>query len=133
MDFQIELGDTLNGTLRLFAKKNLCAEEIIRQRLVNREVAKETLFALYKRGYIANVKQKTFDDAATIELDDFFRLSVEGRDYIELHRVWWRRFWFRSVVCPVIVSFVTALNAQRIWHSFEPLMVLQKLQALLLP
>ena len=133
MDFQIELGNTLDGTLRLFAKKNLCAEEIIRQCLVDREVAKETLFALYKRGYIASVKHKIFDDATAIELEDFFRLSVEGRDYIELHRVWWQRFWFRSIVCPVIVSFVTALNAQRIWHSFEPFTVLQKLQALMLP
>lgn len=35
VDFQIELGDTLDGTLHLFAKKNLCAEEIIRQLLLS--------------------------------------------------------------------------------------------------
>ncbi len=51
MDFQFELGKTLDSTLRLFAKENLCAENIVSSRAVTREVAKETLFALYNRGY----------------------------------------------------------------------------------
>ena len=133
MDFQFELGDTLDSTLRMFPTKNLCAEDIIRQRCVDREIAKETLFALYKRGYIKSVAHKDYETSDAIELEDFFRLSVEGRDYMELHVVWWNRFWFRSVLCPLLVSFITALNAQRIWNSFEPVMVLQRVQALLSP
>ena len=119
MDFQFELGKTLDGTLRLFAKKNLCAENIISRRSVTREVAKETLFALYNRGYIANLERKTYESAEKIELADRFRITVEGRDFIELHAKWWARFWFRSIVCPVVVSFVTALNAVKILNVFK--------------
>ncbi|MBR3747054.1 MAG: hypothetical protein IKN27_08865 [Selenomonadaceae bacterium] len=119
MDFQFELGKTLDGTLRLFAKKNLCAEDIINRCAACREVAKETLFALYNRGYIANVDRKTYESAEKIELADRFRITVEGRDFIELHAKWWTRFWFRSIVCPVIVSFVTALNAVKILNTFK--------------
>ena len=119
MDFQFELGKTLDGTLRLFAKKNLCAENIISRRSVTREVAKETLFALYNRGCIANLERKTYESAEKIELADRFRITVEGRDFIELHAKWWARFWFRSIVCPVVVSFVTALNAVKILNVFK--------------
>lgn len=72
MDFQFELGKTLDGTLRLFAKKNLCAENIISRRSVTREVAKKTLFALYNRGCIANLERKTYESAEKIELADRF-------------------------------------------------------------
>ena len=119
MDFQFELGKTLDSTLRLFAKENLCAENIISRRSVTREVAKETLFALYNRGYIANLERKTYESAEKIELADRFRITVEGRDFIELHAKWWARFWFRSIVCPVVVSFVTALNAVKILNVFK--------------
>lgn len=119
MDFQFELGKTLDSALRLFAKKNLCAENIISRRSVTREVAKETLFALYNRGYIANLERKTYESAEKIELADRFRITVEGRDFIELHAKWWARFWFRSIVCPVVVSFVTALNAVKILNVFK--------------
>lgn len=126
MDFQSELGKTLDSTLRLFPKETLCAEDIISRRVVNREVAKEMLFALYNRGYIANVERKTYESADKIELADRFRITVEGTDFIELHRAWWARFWFRSIVCPVTVSFVTAVNAVHVWN------VLKKIWQLLL-
>lgn len=115
MDFQFELGKTLDSTLRRFPGNNLAPASLINEG-VDYEVALETFFALYSRGYIKNVERKSYESADKIELDDRFRITVEGRDFIELHQVWWCRFWFRSIVCPVIVSFITALTADKVWH-----------------
>ena len=116
MDFQFELGKTLDNTLRNFSDKKLAPAFLINTYATDYEIALEIFFALYKRGYIKNVDHKEYCRADDIDIGDHFRITVEGRDYIELNVVWWRRFWFRSIVCPIIVSFVTAVNADRVWH-----------------
>ncbi len=119
MDFQFELGKTLDTTLRKFSSKELAPAYLINTYGTDYEIALETFFALYKRGYIKNVESKEYVRAEVIDIGDHFRITVEGRDYIELHVIWWRRFWFRSIVCPIIVSFVTALSADRVFHFFS--------------
>ena len=116
MDFQFELGNTLDTALRLFQSNELAPSFLINTYATDYEIALETFFALYKRGYIKNVERKEYNRADDIDIGDHFRITVEGRDYIELHVIWWCRFWFRSIVCPVIVSFIIALNADRMWH-----------------
>ena len=108
MDFQFELGDTLDTALRLFQRNELAPSFLINTYATDYEIALETFFALYKRGYIKNVERKEYNRADDIDIGDHFRITVEGRDYIELHVIWWCRFWFRSIVCPVIVYYVKA-------------------------
>ncbi len=118
MDFQFELGNTLDSTLRKFPNKELASAFLINTYGTDYEVALETFLALYNRGYIKNVKRKSYESANNIDIGDQFRITVEGRDYIELHKKWWCRFYIRLIVCPIIVSFITALNADRAWHWF---------------
>ena len=118
MDFQFELGNTLDTTLRKFPDKELCPENIICEE-IDGEVATEIFFALYKRNYIKSVEHKEFNNAADIELGDFFSLSVEGKDYIELTHRWNVRFFLRFLLCPSVVSFVTAINAAPIWEFIK--------------
>ena len=120
-DFFNELGGTLDSTLRLFRQQNLSVEDIISLRNVDYGIASELLFALYRRGFIRNLDFKNYDKPADIDLNDFFRISIEGLDYLELHRNWWARFWFRSVVCPIVVSFITAINAEPLWNLIKKL------------
>ena len=119
MDFQFELGKTLDTALRKFSSEELAPAYLINTYGTDYEIALETFFALYKRGYIKSVESKEYVRAEAVDIGDHFRITVEGRDYIELHAIWWRRFWFRSIICPIIVSFVTALNADRIFHFFS--------------
>ena len=50
MDSQFELGNTLDGTLRLFQNNELAPASLINERGMDYEIALETFFALYKRG-----------------------------------------------------------------------------------
>lgn len=124
MDFQFELGNTLDKTLRGFEGKEFAPSFLINTRGTDYEVALEIFFALYNRGYIKNVDHKAYERADDIDVADKFRITVEGRDYIELHCIWYRRFWIRSLLCPVIVSFITALNAAPIWRAFKQIVQL---------
>ena len=118
-DFSTEIGTTLDSYLRLFQNDNLCAEDLISKKAINKEFAEEILFALYRRGHLRNVEWKEYQSPAEIDIADRFRISIEGVDYLELHKEWWKRFWFRSVVCPLIVSFVTSISANHICHAIK--------------
>lgn len=122
MEFGNEIGKTLDGVLRRFPNNDLCVDDIIEVYGVKYPVAQELIFALVRRGYIINVDapyDKKYVNPNDIDLVEKFRITVEGRDYLELHRVFWQRFWFRSIGCPVIVSFITALNAEPIFHLIK--------------
>ena len=108
-DFSNELGKTLDKYLRLFPSENYCAANLIEIHSIPLDVAKEILFALYRRDFIQSVDCKTYKKAADIQLEDFFRISIEGVDYLELHKKWWTRFWFSSLACPAAVSLLTSL------------------------
>ena len=117
LEFGNELGKTLDGVLRDFLERNLSVADLIMKYQIEGELITETMFALYQRGYIAEVQEnKQYDCYKKIYLDDEFRLTVEGRDYIELHDEYKTRFWLRFVVCPAVVSFITALNADKVWN-----------------
>ena len=77
------------------------------------------MFALYRRGYINNTNFKEYTKPVDIDITDVFEISVEGIDYLELHKHWWMRFWFRSLGCPAIIAFITAINAEYLWNSVK--------------
>lgn len=116
-EFGKEIGNTLDKVLRHFKIENLCAETVIAEYSVKADVAKEILFALYRREYIRSVEHKDYKNSDEIALSDNFRIAVEGIDYIELHKRWWQRFWFKSVGCPIVISFVIALGAETVYHG----------------
>ena len=108
-DFSNELGRTLDKYLRLFSSENLCLAYLIESHSLNINVAKEILFALYRRGFIRNIDCKTYRKPEDIQIEDFFQISVERTDYTELHQKWWLRFWFSSFACPAAVSLLTSI------------------------
>ena len=121
-DFAVELGKSLTQVLSDFKNKPICADYLIGIRQIEGDTAKECIFALYRRNYVRNVESKEFDSPSEISLADFFQITVEGINYLELYRKWWRRFWFRSIICPLVVSFLTAVNVNNAICFFSRLL-----------
>ena len=77
------LNDILYRNLQLFESENLYVEDIIVNNQVEGFIAKEIIFSLFQRGFIKNLEEKLFKTSADIELADCFRLTVEGKHYLE--------------------------------------------------
>lgn len=83
MQSEIKLGENLHRNLCFFEVEPLCVEDIIVKNQVEGDIAKEIIFSLQKRGYIKNVDDKNYNLATDIELGDLFRLTAEGKNYLE--------------------------------------------------
>lgn len=102
-----KLGKTLLKTLRQFHHgEQLTIDDFIRKERIDGEIVQQRLFALARRGYIEKT-QGECRTLADIGAGDFFFLTVEGLDYLELHQTWWRQMMedraFKLV--PILVSF----------------------------
>ena len=78
-----KLGDILYRNLNFFETENLYVEDIIVKNQVEGDIAEEIVFSLYQRGFIKNLEEKFFNSSADIGLADCFRLTVEGKNYLE--------------------------------------------------
>ena len=78
-----KLGENLYRNLQLFETENLYVEDIIVKNQVEGDIAEEIVFGLYQRGFIKNLEEKFFKTSADIGLADCFRLTVEGKNYLE--------------------------------------------------
>ena len=78
-----KLGENLYRNLQLFETENLYVEDIIVKNQVEGDIAEEIVFSLYQRGFIKNLEEKFFKTSADIGLADCFRLTVEGKNYLE--------------------------------------------------
>ena len=79
MEFQFELDNTLDSTLRKFPSNELAPSFLINTYGTDYEVV------LYNRGYIKNIDRKVYSRADDIDIGDHFRVTVEGIDYRILH------------------------------------------------
>ena len=78
-----KLGENLYRNLQFFETENLYVEDIIVKNQVEGDIAEEIVFSLYQRGFIKNLEEKFFKTSADIGLADCFRLTVEGKNYLE--------------------------------------------------
>ena len=78
-----KLGDILYRNLQFFETENLYVEDIIIKNQFEGDIAEEIVFSLYQRGFIKNLEEKFFNSSADIGLADCFRLTVEGKNYLE--------------------------------------------------
>ena len=82
-----KLGDILYRNLQFFETENLYVEDIIIKNQVEGDIAEEIVFSLYQRGFIKNLEEKIFKTSADIGLADCFRLTVEGKNYLETVKI----------------------------------------------
>ena len=78
-----KLGDILYRNLQFFETENLYVEDIIIKNQIEGDIAEKIVFSLYQRGFIKNLEEKFFNSSADIGLADCFRLTVEGKNYLE--------------------------------------------------
>jgi hypothetical protein len=100
-----ELGDTLEALLKKFPDDDtVFVEDIL---VKDMSYTQELLCALEQRGFVKSYQERYSPES--IDRFDEYRITVEGRNYLELHRRWWQRYMVKSVYIPMAVAFVTAL------------------------
>ena len=127
VNYEKELGNDL--TKILIAVKNspnITLEDLAVKLNISENLVKDYVESLQKRGYINSTRKFLTDSGESrIVYGTFWKISVDGLNYLDLHRRWYKRFFVRSVLCPLIVSFVTSLvtvsNAENILKFFKSL------------
>ncbi len=114
---QNEMGETLEKTLKLFRKSPLHIQDLIIKKN-SYELSKEQVFELVIRGYLINVDGKEYNSPNSIGIEDVFRITVKGTDYLEIRSHWWEMFRVQSVYIPVAVSFITSILSEFIKPPF---------------
>ena len=134
LDYKTELGGFLTNALKKIQKSDspLTRDEFARCANIETRMATDVLESLYNRGFIMDTVGVWKNDG-----EKFFStkakwvISADGINYLENHHAWWKRFWMRSVICPLIVAFVvsffTALVAPSAWNFIKELP--QKIQS----
>ena len=108
---QNEMGETLEKTLKLFRKSPHCVEDLISYE-VPYDLLKEKIFELVKRGYLANVDDKEYHSFKDVSIEDKFRITIKGTDYLEIRSHWWEIFSIESFYLPIVVSFITSIISE---------------------
>ena len=124
IDYKNELGPLLIKVLNIIKESSepISRDELARMMQVSNRIAADYLQALYNRGYIMDARgdwrEKETGEKIFIATASRCIISVDGRNYLDLHNYWWTRFWVRSILCPLVVSavvsLVTSLNADAI-------------------
>lgn len=124
IDYKNELGPLLTKILTIIkeSKEPISRDELATIMKVSKRIATDYLKSLYNRRYIIDYRGEWKDgetkEEKFEEKESRWIISVDGLNYLDLHKYWWTRFWTRSVVCPLIVSFVvsaiTAVNIDKI-------------------
>ena len=124
IDYKNELGSLLTDVLTIIkeSKEPISRDKLATIMKVSKRIATDYLKSLYSRGYIIDFRgdwkdPKTKEEKFEEE-ESRWIVSADGLNYLDLHKYWWKRFWTRSVVCPLIVSFVmsvfTSFNIEKI-------------------
>ena len=114
MDFDKEIGETLESVLKIIACKNgISAEEMALLTNEHSMVAVEHFYSLQRRGYLfCNTLSGDI-----ISKHDKFRITDEGKNYFEIRKRIWNQFLKKSVYVPIVVALLTTLitNLVTIW------------------
>jgi hypothetical protein len=113
VDYTKELGPSLSKLLKELQSANgFTVTELATSKNISQQIAQDRLETLYSLGYIMD-KDGIWVDAKTQQPTFYgkshFVASSKGINYLELHAVWWRRFWVRSVLCPFGIALATTL------------------------
>lgn len=130
IDYKNELGPILHKVLTVIKESTepVSRDELAKIFNVSNRIATDYIQALYNRGYIMDFRGewKNAESKSFPVKESRWIISVDGLNYLDLHRYWWTRFWTRSVLCPLIVSLVvsaiTAVNAPAIWTGIKAIL-----------
>ena len=113
VDYNKELGKDLTNTLKYLKTldKGITVSDLESAKGISHRLAKDSLETLYNYGYI-------IDEVGTWKnekLEPIFStkahwiIGARGINYLDLHNIWWKRFWVRSIVVPIVVSIITTV------------------------
>ena len=132
IDYKNELGTILEKVLVAVKEsaEPVSRDDVAKMFNVSNRIATDYLQALYNRGYIMDFrgewKNTDNQESKFVANESRWIISVDGLNYLDLHKYWWTRFWTRSVLCPLIVSLIvssiTAVNAPLIWQAFKSIL-----------
>lgn len=132
IDYKNELGRVLEKVLVAIkdSAEPVSRDDIAKLFNVSNRIATDYIQALYNRGYIMDFRGDWKDtknqESKFVVAESRWIISVDGLNYLDLHRYWWTRFWTRSVLCPLIVSLivsaVTSINAPLIWQAIKTML-----------
>ncbi len=128
LDYNNELGKTITNVLKHMPKEpNHISQNDLEKILgLTPRSSYRCLEMLYKRDLIMDPTGDWMDSQTkkpSFYVGADWCISMEGINYLENHASWWRRFWVRSIICPIIVSFITAINANNIWTIISEILV----------
>ena len=120
LDYNNELGKTAMKVLKHIPEEpnHISQEDLEKMLGLSKRSSYRYPQMLYKRELIMDSTGdwndgKTKEEAFYVGAD--WCISMEGINFLENHTSLWRRFWVRSILCPFVVSFITAINANDIW------------------
>ena len=95
VNYEKELGNDL--TKILIAVKNspnITLEDLTVKLNISENLVKDYVESLQKRGYINSTRKFLTDsDNSAVVYGTFWKISVDGLNYLDLHRRWYKRFF----------------------------------------
>lgn len=128
VDFSRELGTDLTNLLTAINKNDsLSIDDIIAFTGKDQRFVLAMLKSLLYREYIMDSRGDWDIDyhspsAIMVIGKGSYCISPDGANYLQLHRSWWKRFFVRSIICPIFIAFITALAAPTIISVFKLLL-----------
>lgn len=108
MDYVNEIGESLEKFLKEFKECDyIYPEQKLSKSL---EDTQDMFYALIKRGLIA-CPTKEINCRNDIDLADKFRITIEGKNYLELRSRWLTTFYMRNIIIPIVVAAITGFAA----------------------
>ena len=122
-NFDMELGDTLEGVLKFIKVRSVTIGEFSTFTGIDVVKTAAQFKALRQRGYIACYRNALLveDISEDPTLTDRFKITENGRNYLELQKRIWHRFRLQSIYVPFGVALLTSIlvNAFAIWSKLQ--------------